>query len=114
MTDYAYSGPAPPYGEFLEFDHVHWLVGNAKLPADWYVARMGFARVAYRGLETGSRDLASHVVRQGRVTFVFTSAYAPGAALPGSDVAAHPAANGAGVKDAAFAGTDAPAPSANS
>lgn len=34
---------------------------------------MGFKRVAYRGLETGSRIVASHVVRQGNITFVFTS-----------------------------------------
>lgn len=34
---------------------------------------MGFKRVAYRGLETGSRIVASHVVRQGDITFCFTS-----------------------------------------
>lgn len=34
---------------------------------------MGFKRVAYRGLETGSRIVASHVVRQGSITFCFTS-----------------------------------------
>ena len=34
---------------------------------------MGFERVAYRGLETGSRAIASHVVRNGNVTFVLTS-----------------------------------------
>lgn len=34
---------------------------------------MGFERVAYRGLESGSRAIASHVVRNGDVTFVLTS-----------------------------------------
>ena len=34
---------------------------------------MGFERVAYRGLETGSRLVASHVVRNGAVTFVLSS-----------------------------------------
>jgi len=34
---------------------------------------MGFERVAYRGLETGSRAIASHVIRNGNVTFVLTS-----------------------------------------
>ena len=34
---------------------------------------MGFERVAYKGLETGSRATASHVVRNGEVTFVLTS-----------------------------------------
>ena len=41
--------------------------------AAFYVTRMGFQRVAYRGLETGSRLVASHVVRQGSINFVFTS-----------------------------------------
>jgi len=55
------------------YHHVHWYVGNAKQAAAFYVSRMGFERVAYRGLETGSRAIASHVVRNGNVTFVLTS-----------------------------------------
>jgi 4-hydroxyphenylpyruvate dioxygenase len=55
------------------YHHVHWYVGNAKQAASFYVTRMGFERVAYRGLETGSRATASHVVRNGNVTFVLTS-----------------------------------------
>ena len=34
---------------------------------------MGFSHVAYRGLETGSRFVASHVVGSGKVRFVLTS-----------------------------------------
>ncbi|KAF2443637.1 4-hydroxyphenylpyruvate dioxygenase [Karstenula rhodostoma CBS 690.94] len=55
------------------YHHVHWYVGNAKQAASFYVTRMGFERVAYRGLETGSRSIASHVIRNGNVTFVLTS-----------------------------------------
>ncbi|KAH8705058.1 putative 4-hydroxyphenylpyruvate dioxygenase [Talaromyces proteolyticus] len=55
------------------YDHVHWYVGNAKQAASYYVTRMGFERVAYRGLETGCRHLCSHVVRNGDITFVLTS-----------------------------------------
>lgn len=55
------------------YHHVHWYVGNAKQAAAFYVSRMGFERVAYKGLETGSRAIASHVVRNGGVTFVLTS-----------------------------------------
>jgi 4-hydroxyphenylpyruvate dioxygenase len=55
------------------YHHVHWYVGNAKQAASFYVSRMGFERVAYRGLETGSRTTASHVIRNGNVTFVLTS-----------------------------------------
>ena len=58
---------------YRAYDHVHWYVGNAKQAAAFYITRMGFEKVAYRGLETGSRLLASHVVRNGTVTFVFTS-----------------------------------------
>ena len=79
-----------------------------RLTADWFVARFGFRRVAYRGLETGSRELVSHVVRQGRVTFVFTTALTPaGAQLLGQDVGAHLLAHGDGVKDVAFTVSDA-------
>ena len=55
------------------YAHVHWYVGNAKQAATFYVTRMGFERVAYRGLETGCRSLASHVVRNGGITFILTS-----------------------------------------
>lgn len=58
---------------YRAYDHVQWYVGNAKQTAAWYISRMGFERVAYRGLETGSRAIASHVVRNGAVTFVLTS-----------------------------------------
>ncbi|SPO05398.1 probable 4-hydroxyphenylpyruvate dioxygenase [Cephalotrichum gorgonifer] len=55
------------------YAYVHWWVGNAKTTASYYVTRMGFRRVAYKGLETGSRYVASHVVSNGSVTFVLTS-----------------------------------------
>ncbi|GAB1203035.1 hypothetical protein APSETT445_001661 [Aspergillus pseudonomiae] len=55
------------------YDHVHWYVGNAKQAATYYITRMGFKRVAYRGLETGNRSICSHVVRNGDVTFILTS-----------------------------------------
>lgn len=55
------------------YDNVHWYVGNAKQAAAFYITRMGFKRIAYRGLETGSKVVASHVVRNGNVTFIFTS-----------------------------------------
>jgi 4-hydroxyphenylpyruvate dioxygenase len=82
MAPAAISPPATPsllpindsdMSAYRGYHHVHWYVGNAKQAADFYVARMGFERVAYRGLETGSRATASHVVRNGNVTFVLTS-----------------------------------------
>lgn len=73
------SSPQPSHASPSEvssyqgYHHVHWYVGNAKQAASFYVSRMGFERVAYRGLETGSRTIASHVVRNGSVTFILTS-----------------------------------------
>lgn len=60
-------------GDFRGIDHVLWYVGNAKQAASYYMTRMGFHHIAYRGLETRSRHLASHVVGNGKVRFVFTS-----------------------------------------
>jgi len=65
--------PSDNLSQYKAYDHVHWYVGNAKQAAAYYVSRMGFERVAYRGLETGSKTVASHVVRNGAVTFVLTS-----------------------------------------
>ncbi|GAB7331970.1 hypothetical protein MBLNU13_g03880t1 [Cladosporium sp. NU13] len=58
---------------YKAYDHVQWYVGNAKQAAAFFVTRMGFEKIAYKGLETGSRIIASHVVRNGAVTFVLTS-----------------------------------------
>ncbi|KAJ5924228.1 hypothetical protein N7466_008415 [Penicillium verhagenii] len=55
------------------YDHVHWYVGNAKQAASYYITRMGFKRIAYRGLETGHRHISSHVIRNGDITFILTS-----------------------------------------
>jgi len=58
---------------YRAYDYVHWYVGNAKQAASFYISRMGFQKIAYRGLETGSRAVASYVIRNGTVTFVLTS-----------------------------------------
>ena len=61
------------FGSYQGYDSVTWYVGNAKQAAAFYVTRMGFERIAYQGLETGSRVVASHVVQNGDVTFILTS-----------------------------------------
>jgi len=58
---------------YRAYDYVQWYVGNAKQAASHYIARLGFERVAFRGLETGSKAVASHVIRNGTITFVLTS-----------------------------------------
>jgi 4-hydroxyphenylpyruvate dioxygenase len=85
----------------LGFDHIEFHVGNATQAADFY-RRLGFAPVAYRGLETGSRDAVSWCVRQGDVTFVLT-----GALGPDSPIAEHVRRHGDGVHDVAFSVPDA-------
>ena len=90
---------AQPPMTFTGFDHVKWYVGNAKQAADWYVVHFGFKRVAYRGLETGSRKSVSQVIAQNNIVWEFISSYAPDA----SDSINHEVAlHGDGVKDIAF------------
>lgn len=74
----AYGSPSSPFSstaisDLQGYDHITWYVGNAKQAATFYVARMGFRHIAYKGLETGSRNIASHVVSNGRAVFVLTS-----------------------------------------
>ena len=59
--------------KLLGFDHVGYVVGNAKQAAHYYETVFGFHRVAYRGLETGERDLTSYVLRQNDVIFVLNT-----------------------------------------
>ena len=59
------------------FDHLEFYVGNAKQAAFFYANCLGFVNTAYRGLETGSRDVASYVMEQGDVRFVLTSPLGP-------------------------------------
>uniref|UniRef100_A0A673H271 4-hydroxyphenylpyruvate dioxygenase n=1 Tax=Sinocyclocheilus rhinocerous TaxID=307959 RepID=A0A673H271_9TELE len=78
--------------------HLTFWVGNAKQAASYYCNKLGFEPLAYRGLETGSRDVVSHVVKQGKIIYVFTSALNPGNKEMGDHLVKH----GDGVKDVAF------------
>lgn len=57
------------------FDHLEFYVGNAKQAALFYSKFFGFANTAYRGLETGSREVASYVMQQGDICFVLSTAF---------------------------------------
>jgi 4-hydroxyphenylpyruvate dioxygenase len=74
-------------------DHVELFVGNAKQAAYFYTRAFGFRLVAYAGLETGARDHASYVLRQGRIRLVLT-----GALHSDSPIAEHHRRHGDGVK----------------
>ncbi len=82
--------------------HVEFYVGNAKQAEFYYRKAFGFSRHAYRGLETGDRDVTSYVMKQNRIYFVLTTPLNP----------EHPAAehikqHGDGVRDIAFQVEDA-------
>jgi 4-hydroxyphenylpyruvate dioxygenase len=85
-------------GKFVAFDHVRFYVGNAKQAAYWYCANFGFKPFAYKGLETGSRQITSHAIRQDKIVFVFESALLPG----NKELGEHLVQHGDGVKDVAF------------
>jgi len=58
----------------LGTDYIEFYVGNAKQAAHYYKSAFGFESVAYAGPETGQKDRASYVVRQNKITLVFTTA----------------------------------------
>ncbi len=58
-------------------DHVRFFVGNARQSAYFYRNAFGFDVLAYAGLETGVRQEAGYVLRQGHITFVLTSPLTP-------------------------------------
>jgi 4-hydroxyphenylpyruvate dioxygenase len=67
--------------------------------------RFGFEFVGYEGLETGSRETVTHVVRLNEIVFAFTGALNPGNKVFGDFLCAH----GDGVRDVAFRVEDAKA-----
>ena len=83
-------------------DHVGMIVGNAKQAAVYYQERFGFAPIAYKGLETGSRETSAWVMRQGKVILVLESPL-----RQDHPHNAHLARHGDAVKDIAFLVDDA-------
>ena len=77
----------------LGTDYVELYVSNAKQAAHFYKSAMGFQSLAYRGLETGSRDVESYVVAQDKIRIVLTSPL-----RSGSDIGRHIDRHGDGVK----------------
>ena len=58
----------------LGTDYIEFYVGNAKQAAHFYKTAFGFQSLAYRGLETGSKESVSYVVKQGKIKLVLTTA----------------------------------------
>ncbi len=82
--------------------HVEFWVGNARQASFFYRNAFGFSQIAYRGQETGSRDMASYLLTQGKANFVVSTPLSP----------SHPAAehikrHGDGIRDIALEVGDA-------
>src|SRR3954463_71557 len=77
----------------LGWDYIEFWVGNAKQAAYFYEHGLGFTRTAYAGPETGVRDRASYVLKQGKIRFVFTTSL-----QPDSEIQKHVNNHGDGVK----------------
>jgi len=98
--------PAPEYRETRldGVDHIEFYVGNARQAAHFYRSAFGFDVVAYSGPETGVRDRASYVLRQGDVHLVMTAPLSPD-----GEIAEHVRLHGDGVRTLAFQVDDAAA-----
>ncbi|MBT8268615.1 MAG: 4-hydroxyphenylpyruvate dioxygenase [Bacteroidia bacterium] len=57
----------------LGTDYVEFYVGNAKQAAHYYKTAFGFQSFAYKGLETGSKDRVSYVLKQDKIKLILTS-----------------------------------------
>ena len=57
----------------LGTDYVEFYVGNAKQSAHFYKTAFGFQSFAYRGLETGSKDYVSYVIKQDKIKLILTT-----------------------------------------
>lgn len=104
-TSYQDKGEKPPVN-YLGFHHVVFWVGNAKQAASYYATRFGFEYAYYRGLETGNRDVVSHVMKKNKVFFVFQSSLEPDLDCS-SEMSKHLGRHGDGVRDVSFSVDDA-------
>lgn len=86
----------------LGTDYIEFYVGNAKQAAHFYKTAFGFQGLAYAGPETGVKETVSYVLRQNKLTFVFTSAL-----RPEHQIARHVLQHGDAVKTIALEVEDA-------
>jgi len=106
MTEYKRPETRPDGGKLFGFDHLHFCVSNAKQAAVYYSIRFGFQPYAYKGLETGSREIATHVVKQGSILLAFSSYLLPNS---NNEISKQIGITGDVVKDIAFSVQDSKA-----
>lgn len=97
MSRATLDAPIPTVSEdFLPLngtDYIEIYCGNAKQSSYFYRTAFGFQLVAYAGPETGVRDRASYVLQQGKIRLMLTTPL-----YPESEITAHIAKHGDGVK----------------
>lgn len=74
-------------------DHIEFYVGNAKQSAYYYQVAWGYELIAYAGPETGVRDKASYVLKQGKIVLILSTAM-----TEKSEISEHVKKHGDGVK----------------
>lgn len=74
-------------------DFIEFYVGNAKQASYFYRTAFGFELIAYSGPETGIRDRASYVLKQGKIRLILTTPM-----HPGNEISSHIEKHGDGVK----------------
>jgi len=77
----------------LGTDYIELYGSNARQAAYYYKSALGFQSLAYKGLETGSREQESYVVVQDKIRLVLTSPL-----RSGTDIGRHIDKHGDGVK----------------
>jgi 4-hydroxyphenylpyruvate dioxygenase len=101
-SDTRKAAPAPDFLPLQGTDYVEFYVGNAKQAAHFYRSAFGFQALAYSGPETGNMEKVSYVVRQNKLTFMFTTAL-----RPEHPIAEHTHLHGDGVRVLALRVDDA-------
>ena len=74
-------------------DYVELYVSNALQASHYYKTAFGFQSLAYRGLETGSKEKVSYVLQQEKARLILSSPL-----RPGTKIGEHIDAHGDGVK----------------
>lgn len=85
-------------GRVHAFDHITYWVGNSKQAASFYMSHLGFEPIAFKGLETGSRDVACHALKLNDIVIQFVCAVQPNNEVISDFLKKH----GDAVKDVAF------------
>lgn len=102
--EYKKPSKRPEIPRFYGFHRIVFYVGNAFQAASYYTSRFGFSFFKYKGLETGHRDAACHVIKNDNIIFEFRTNYNTN---DSEGIGEHVLNHGDGVKDIGFLVEDA-------